>query len=104
MLRWLPLLRKMFPDSVDLATHVTPNDIDPEPQRNIVFTISQSNLPVDYPESVAKLLIYLGKCIRYAEKHQWYKGKDLVDRLLQSDLGDDLTTELNELAARRGLQ
>ena len=104
MLRWLPLLRKVFPDAVDLATHVTPNDIDPEPQRNIVFTLGQSNLPVDYPESVAKLLIYLGKCIRYAEKHQWYKGKELVDRLLQSDLGEDLTTELNELAARRGLQ
>ena len=104
MLRWLPLLRKVLPEAVDVAIRVTPTDIDPEPGHNIVFTLSQTELPMDYPESVARLLIYLGKCDKYAEDYRWYKGKELVEILVQGDLPEDLATELTELAARRGLR
>ena len=104
MLRWLPLLRKVFPDAVDVAIRVTPTEIDPEPGHNIVFTLGQSELPMDHPESVARLLIYLDKCNKYAEGYRWYTGKELVELLVQGDLPEDLATELNELAARRGLR
>ena len=101
MLRWLPLLQKVFPEAVDVAIGVAPNIVDPEPERNIVVTLSQSDLPTNCPESVAKLLIYVGKCERYKN---WYGGKELVDGLLKHDLGDDLKTGLKELVAQRGLQ
>ena len=71
----------------------------------MVFTLSESDLPnVLSPCHVAKLLIYLGKCDKYSETYRWYKGKELVDRLLQDDLPDDLETGLKELVAQEGLQ
>ena len=104
MLRWLPLLRAVFRDAVDVAIRMVPNDMNPEPGRNMVYTLNQTDLPTIYPESVAKLLIYLGKCDKYSEKYRWYEGKELVDRLLQHDLPDDLETGLKELLAQNGLQ
>lgn len=101
MVRWLPLLREAFPGAVEIAIGVTPSKIDPEPGRNIVFTMHQSDLPSKYPESVAKLLIYLGKCERY---RNWSAGKELVDGLLQQDLCDDLKTGLRVLVAQKPLQ
>ena len=101
MLRWLPLLRRVFPDAVDVALCAAPNDMDPEVGRNMVFALSQSDLPASYPIHVAKLLIYLGNCENY---NSWYAGRELVDRLLQHDLPDGLKTGLKELVAQKGLQ
>ena len=104
MLRWLPVLKSVFPEAVDIAIRMSAEDMRPETGRNMVFTLSESDLPNSYPVSVAKLLIYLGKCDKYSETYRWYKGKELVDRLLQDDLPDDLETGLKELVAQEGLQ
>ena len=101
MLRWLPLLQGVFPEAVDVAIRMSPEDMKPEAGRDMVFTLNESKLPTTYPESVAKLLIYLGRCGEY---RNWYTGKELVDRLLQHDLPGDLETGLEELVAQRGLQ
>ena len=104
MLRWLPVLKSVFPEAVDIAIRMSAEDMRPETGRNMVFTLNQSDLPTVYPESVAKLLIYLGKCDKYSEEYRWYEGKELVDRLLQDDLPDDLETGLKKLVAKKGLQ
>ncbi len=101
MLRWLPLLQGVFPEAVDVAIRVSTEDMRPEAGHNMVFTLNESELPTAYPESVAELLIYLGTCEKY---RNWYKGKELIDRLLQRDLPGDLQTGLSELVARRGPQ
>ena len=101
MLRWLPLLQGVFPDAVDVATRMSAEDMRPEAGRDVVFTLNESDLPTAYPESVARLLIYLGRCGEY---RNWYKGKELIDRLLQHDLPGGLETGLRELVVQRGLQ
>ena len=101
MLRWLPLLQGVFPEAVDVAIRMSSVGMKPEAGRNMVFTLNESNLPTTYPESVAKLLIYLGRC---REHRNWYTGKELIDRLVQHDLPCDLEIGLEELVAQHGLQ
>ena len=101
MLRWLPLLPGVFPEAVDGAIRMSAEDMRPEAGHDMVFTLNESDLPTAFPESVAKLLIYLGRCGEY---RNWDKGKELIDRLLQHDLPGDLRTGLEELVAQRGLQ
>ena len=95
MLRWLPCLRPVFNDAVDVAIGMTPDNMEPESGRFFLLTLHESDLPTIYPRSVAKLLIYL----RHCEYNNWYMGKELIDLLLQNDLPDDLKTGLRELYA-----
>ena len=67
----------------------------------MVFTLEKSDLSAAYPESVAKLLIFLGKCDQY---RNWGTGKELIETLLQRELPADLETGLVESVARQGLQ
>lgn len=100
MLRWLPLLQSAFVEAVDVAIRMSPGNMKPD-GHSMVFALSESKLPTDYPESVARLLIYLGGCKEYKN---WYGGKELVDRLLQRKLPGELVTGLREVVAQLGLQ
>ena len=101
MLRLLPLMERVFPESVDVAIRMSAEEMKPEVGHDMVYTLNKSSLPETYPESVAKLLIYLGRCESYSD---WYEGKELIDKLFQYDLPDDLVMGLRELIAKRGLQ
>ena len=101
MLRWLPLLQGVvFSEAVDVAIRMSAEDMEPESGRDMVFTLNESDLPTAYPAPVAKLLIYLGRCENY---RGWSKVGELVDKLRQHNLPDELKKGLRELVARRGL-
>ena len=63
--------------------------------RNTLKTLSCFWGPLLYPEAVAKLLIYLGTCD--LPNYEWYKGKELIDKLLQSDIDQEFKGKLKEL-------
>ena len=92
MLTWLPHLNKLFPEAVDLAIQMPPGLLE---RNYIVHEVTDSDLPQSYPEAVAKLLIYLGTCD--LPNYEWYKGKELIDKLLQSDIDQEFKGKLKEL-------
>lgn len=96
MLGWLLRLDKLFPEAVDLAIKMGP----PGPlERNlIVRNINKSDLWENCPESVAKLLVYLGEC--GLPDYEWYEGKDLIDKLLQSNIAQELKAKLEDLVIK----
>ena len=96
MLGWLLHLDKLFPEAVELAIKAQP----PGPlERNfIVRDINKSDLWKSYPEPVAKLLVYLGDC--GLPDYEWYEGKELVNRLLQSNIAQELKAKLEDLVIK----
>ena len=98
MLEWLPCLKGQFPDAVDLAIRMPQA---PLKHYVVIPEIIESDLYRIHPKAVAKLLIRLGgfDCPHYV----WHKGRQLIDKLLQSDLPPELVQGLKELKARLGL-
>ncbi len=92
MLNWLPPLTTVFPEAVDLAVQMQiPQDIS---LRNwgMINKINQSDLWQNYPEAVAKLIIYLFECnLRYPEL------KELINKLLQRNISPKRKQELKEI-------
>ena len=103
MLEWLPLLPRVFSDAVDVAIQM-PNNADGKPgpeELSLLFRISESSLTETCPESVARLILYLGESVRHSG---WYEeGKGIVDRLLQCGLPPEVDSRLRELVATGGL-
>ncbi len=99
MLDWLPHLGSEFPEAVD---HATRKQLPPLQQSSIIYDLSKSELAKQYPEDVAKLMINLGN----SNSHLiiWYKGDELIDIILQSDLPQAIEHQLKELVARLGLK
>ena len=95
MLNWLPYLRGVYPDAVHLAIRM-----EPVPSENsfIIHQINDRALWQKHPEATAKLLIHLGHSD--SPWWAWEEGKELIEKLLQTDLSQDLKTALNELVAR----
>lgn len=96
MLGWLIHLDKLFPEAVDLAIKMQPSG--PIEQNFIAHDINKSDLWENYPESVAKLLVYLGECS--LADYEWYEGKELVDKLLQSNIAQELKAKLEDLVIK----
>lgn len=99
MLQWLLDLEIVFPEAVELAVRMPP--LVQLQKGTIVFMLNDGNLWKNYPGEVTKLLIYLGK--NPLPDYVWYRGKELIQKLLSSDLAVELKTKLEELAALRGL-
>ena len=102
MLEWLPLLPRVFSDAVDVAIQM-PNNADGKPgpeELFLLFRISESSLTETCPESVARLLLYLGVRVRCSG---WYEeGVRIVDKLLQCGLPREIDSRLQELVATGG--
>ena len=99
ILGWLPHFRSLFPDAVKLAAKFPPQQLD---HIDVLYRIKNGSLWETYPESVADLLAYLDKCTL----SQWgwhFEGKELITKLLESNLADVSKRNLLELSARRGL-
>ena len=95
MLNWLPHLTSAFPEAVGLAVQM--------PQRSlqdcwVIEALSRSdeiNLWQRYPESVAKLLIYLWEC--NLPRHSWYSVRDRVNQLLLLNISQESRQGLHEI-------
>ena len=97
MLEWLPHLTGVFPEAVDLAIQM------PKIQWNageMLYGLEKGDLPDAHPEAMTRLVIYLGQSD--LPSYAWYKGQELIDKLLLSNLSSELKQELKELAAKLG--
>ena len=99
ILGWIPYFSSVFPDVVALAVKMPPQQLD---QSDVLFGIRHGTLWETFPESVAALLTYLDKCT--LPPWVWhYDGKELISKLLELNLTDDVKRNLLTLAGKRGL-
>ena len=99
MLDWPTQLPAVYSEAVDLAVRM---HTVPLPRGTIIYRIGQAGLVTRHPETVAKLLIHLGKA-----DHQpwfWYRAKEIFDELLQSNLDSETEVRLRETIAKTGLR
>ena len=95
MLGWLSHLDKLFPEAVDLAVQMPLGSLE----RNfIVSDINKSDLWKNYPRAVVKLLDYLAKCD--PPSYVKYEVKELTEKLLRSDITQELKERLKELVIK----
>ncbi len=100
ILGWLPHFKSLFPDAVELAGKLPPQQLD---HSSTLFRIKEGTLWETYPASVADLLIYLDKCT--LPPWAWHsEGKELINKLLEAGLTDDAKRSLLEISVRRGLR
>lgn len=103
MLSWLPKLTAVFPEAVALAIRMLKEvpTAQLEHGHGVIFGLSENDsLVQNHPKEIAQLLICLG---RFNSFPSWYGGRELIDRLLQSDLSSELKQGLEELKAKREL-
>ncbi len=103
MFFWLPEFRGVFPDAVNLAVEMQPEQFTNRTTDSgrIVYLIEKGDLSERHPEAVAKLLIHLGRI--KSRPRAWSKGKELIDKLLKANLSCEQKQQLKELAAERGM-
>ena len=93
MLNWLPPLTTVFPEAVDLAVQMQiPQDISLRNWGMMIYKINQSDLWQNYPEEVAKLIIYLFEC-----NLRSVKLKELINKLLQRNISPKRKQELKKI-------
>ena len=99
ILGWLPHFQSLFPDAVELAAKLPPQQLD---HNDTMYRIKEGTLWETYPESVAALLAFFDKCT--LAPYVWhFEGKELIDKLLEAGLTDDSKRSLLEISVRRGL-
>ena len=100
MLGWLPDLTAVFSEAVALTTQIP--QVPLQHGHDVIYRLSKSDSIVQkHPREVAQLLTYLGQSD--LPGHGWYKGRELIDKLLQSGLPQHLEKGLTELKAQLGL-
>ena len=98
MLDWLPHLQAVFPEAVDLAIRMPHTPLQ---RCSVIYHLSKSNLLELYPESVGKLLIFIGACD--SPRYNWHKARDTIEKLIQIGVSSVLEKSLKELLAKLGL-
>ena len=98
MLRWLPNLEPVFAEAVELAVRMPTENAKHDGE--VLYRIRKSDLCENHPESVAKLLIYLGQIA--SENYARSEEREIIGMLRQADIPAKLKLKLEELAARRG--
>ena len=103
MLCWLPDLKPVFVEAVNLAVGMPSVQLTDRSAGGgrVVYLINKSDLWQSHPVAVAKLVVYLGEC--RSSSFAWPGEKELIEKLLQSDLPCELMQELKELSAELGL-
>ena len=114
MLEWLPDMEGCFPDAVELAVNMPTESVvlrsiilrilenmptESVVLRSIILRILEGQLWSQFPESTAKLLVYLEMC---SSPTGWTNGKVLIEKLTALDLSDDIKQELEELNTKFG--
>jgi len=98
MLEWLPLLEvSVFSEAVEIAIKMPSVQLD---IGSLIYDLKETKLTEECPESMAKLLIYIGgtnslSCICCG----W---EEIINRLLKLTLSSDIKEQLRELAAKIG--
>ncbi len=99
ILSWLHHFKSLFPDAVELAVKMPPQQLD---HSFTLYRINEGTLWETYPESVAALVAFLDRCTLVP--YVWhFEGKELIDKLLEAGLTDDSKRSLLEISVRRGL-
>ena len=101
MLGWLPALTAVFPDAVALAVRMP--QVPLQHGYGLIDEFGKSDsLLGKHPRELAQLLIYLGRSD--SPGYVWGdRGRQLIDRLLQSDLSNEMEQGLKELKVKKGL-
>ena len=97
---WLPYLDSVFPEAVELAIKMP---LASE-QRFTQHKSELGKLLENHPEPLAKLLIYLGEWENLDPEITWYKTKELIDKLLESNIPSPLKKKLEELIVKLHLK
>ena len=95
MICWLPKLKSLFPEAVELATGMPFESL--AQSTGTIVRIHQAALLRPYPEATASLLLYLGK--NASPGPQWYKADEMIGELLKANLPGCTRKRLRELAA-----
>ena len=95
MLEWLPHLTAVFSEAVDLAIRMP---AVPLQYGRILHELKECNVAKSHPDAVARLLIHLRKAD--SPPQAWYKGRELINELLQFALPPDLKKGLEELLTK----
>ena len=96
MLEWLPHLTGVFSEAVDFAIQMPKIQWD---AGEMLYGLEKSDLPNTHPESLTRLVIYLGQS-HSTHAMLRYQAKELIGKLLQSPLPPELKTKLQELDAK----
>ena len=99
MLHWPTHLTEVFPEAVALALKLNPTPLE---HGWMIRELKESNLPQRHPEEVAQLLLHYEKF--NLPGHTWYDALELMNKLLDSSISDDLKYSLRELRARKGFE
>ena len=101
MLGWLPALTAIFPDAVALAVRMP--QVPLQHGYGLIDEFGKSDsLLGKHPRELAQLLIYFGRSD--SPGYVWGdRGRQLIDRLLQSDLSNEMEQGLKELKVKKGL-
>ena len=101
MLGWLPQLTAVFPDAVALAVRMP--QVPLQHGYGLIDRLGNSDSLVGkHSREVAQLLIFLGRSD--SPGYVWGdRGRQLIDRLLQSDLSNEMEQGLKELKVKKGL-
>ena len=99
MIDWLPYFRSVYPEAVEIAVRMEHASLENSP---IIHQINQSDLWQKHPWETAKLLIHLGRA--ESPSWAWENGKELIEKLLQTDLPESLKTDLRELVIELSLE
>ena len=101
MLGWLPSLTAVFPEAVALAVQMP--QVPLQHGYGSIDKLGKSNSLVGkHPREVARLLNYLGQSD--SPGYVWGDGGGaLIEKLIQSDLSNEMKQGLKELKARQGL-
>lgn len=96
MLRWLICFRSLFPEAVDLAIQM-PNT--PLQQSFVLYDLKDNELLQQYPETVAKLLLYLGES--GSPRYILHELPEIIIKI-QKSIPPSLKDKLLELVAKLG--
>ena len=103
MLDWLPDLKGVFPEAVELAIQMPQSGAGGKRASLAIYDLERSNLLEMHPEATAKLVLYMRPTLPptdLAYGHQKQTQRELIDKLLQSPLPLELKTKLQELDAQ----
>lgn len=98
MLDWLPDIRCLYPEAVDLAIKMQNLQLD---HSLIVHQLNEGEMWERYPQATAELLIYLADS--NSTPWVWYDGRDLIEKLITQGLPEDMNTALAGILAKLGL-
>ena len=96
MLEWVIHLQGVLPEAVAMAVQM--QQVTLEDHSNLLYQINESNLIDHYPNELAQLLIHLGNQERLPSL--WKSDRNVIEKLLQKNLPENLVQELRELIAR----